>query len=211
MSELKADDLHFHYADGTEVLRGVNLAVLRGEMVAILGENASGKTTLLKLLAGLVSPSSGSATVNDVPVHRVRDRVGIVFQNPDHQMIAATVEEELALGLELRGVPQSVMHFQVEELLSQFDLTGLRAASPESLSGGQKQRVALAAVMVSNPEFLLLDEPDSLLDAPSRAEFEKAIEIVRASCGIVWTSPHPKRLPKSDRRFELRDGVLNSR
>lgn len=209
MSELRAEDLCFHYADGTEVLRGVNLVVRRGELVAILGENASGKTTMLKLLAGLASPSSGCTTVDGVPVNRVRDRVGIVFQNPDHQMIAATVEEEIALGLELRGVPQTAMRPQVEELLSRFDLVALRSASPESLSGGQKQRVALAAVMVSRPDFLLFDEPDSLLDAPSRAEFDSAVEVIRASCGIVWTCPHPKRMPRSDRRFELRDGVLN--
>jgi energy-coupling factor transporter ATP-binding protein EcfA2 len=210
VSELKAEDLHFKYADGTEVLRGVSLAVRRGEMVTILGENASGKTTLLKLLAGLVSPSSGCATVDGVPVHRVRERVGIVFQNPEHQMIAATVEEEIALGLELRGVPQPAMHRQVEGLLSRFDLTALRSTSPDNLSGGQKQRVALAAVMVSQPEFLLFDEPDSLLDAPSRAELEASVEIVRDTCGIVWTSPHPKRMPVSDRKFELRDGVLIS-
>lgn len=210
MSELRAENLHFHFADGTAVLRGVNLTLRPGQMIAILGENASGKTTLLKLLTGLLTPTEGQVFVDDFPVQNARDRVGIVFQNPDHQMIGATVEEDLALGMELRGVPQTQMRERVEVLLQQFDLEDFRQATPENLSGGQKQRVALAAVMVSRPTFLLFDEPDSLLDAPSRADLEQAVNVVRKTCGIVWTSPHPKRLPVAEQYFELCDGLLHA-
>ena len=208
MSGLKAENLRFRFGDGPEILRGVNLSVRPAEMVAILGENASGKTTLLRILGGLLSPADGVVTVDGVPLPQARERLGIVFQNPDHQMIAATVEEELAVGLELRGVPQAAMQIRVEELLRNFNLEMIRKSSPENLSGGQKQRVALAAIMATRPKFLLFDEPDSLLDAPSRAEFISAVEVVRHDCGVIWTSPHPKRMPKADHSFELRDGVL---
>ena len=211
MSGLEASDVGFGFSDGTAVLSHVNLSVARGEFVAILGANASGKSTLLRLLSGLLRPTLGQVTVDDIPVVRVRDRVGLVFQNPDHQMIAPTVEEELALGLELRGIGVPDIRARVEEVLRQFDLLDMRDRSPESLSGGQKQRVALAAIMTIRPEYLLFDEPDSLLDAPSRREWMSAVELIRHSCGIVWTSPHPKRLPQTDRTYELADGVVHER
>ena len=208
MSVLRANRLFYRYPDGTDVLRGVEFSVGSGEMVSILGENASGKTTLLKILAGLLMPGEGSVTVDGVPILQARDRVGIVFQNPDHQLIAATVAEELALGMEFRGVPQAAMIPRVEELLQRFDLLTLRNTAPEHLSGGQKQRVALAAVMASGADFLLFDEPDSMLDAPSRADFMQSVEVVRKTCGIVWTSPHPNRRPFADQHYELREGLL---
>lgn len=211
MATLRADALTFRYADGTDVISDLNLAVERGEMLAILGANGSGKSTLLRLLAGLLHPSAGTITIDDASLHAARDQIGLVFQNPDHQMIAPTVEEELALGLELRGRPVPEIRQRVDEVLQQFALEELRDRPPQSLSGGQKQRVALAAIMVIQPFFLLFDEPDSLLDAPSRADLLGAVALVRPLCGIIWTSPHPKRMPAADRRFELTQGGLHVR
>jgi energy-coupling factor transport system ATP-binding protein len=208
VGELKAEGVHYRYGEGSEILHDVNLVVRHGELVAVLGENGSGKTTLLKLLAALLKPSDGKIAIDDSPVDQVRDRVGIVFQNPEHQMIAASVEEELALGMEFRGVPPEEMSRRVETEIKRFELESLRFESPESMSGGQKQRVALAAIMITNPEFVLFDEPDSLLDAPSRKDLAEAVSALRSSTGIVWTCPHPRRLPAADRYYELREGKL---
>ncbi len=210
MAVLKAENLSFRFPDGTHVISDLSLAVRPGEMTAILGANGTGKSTLLRLLAGLLHPMTGHVTVNDIPIARARDHVGLVFQNPDHQMIAPTVEEEIALGLELRGVPVPEIRPRIAEILRQFDLESMRDLSPQALSGGQKQRVALAATMIVQPTYLLFDEPDSLLDAPSRADLMNAMALVRESCGIVWTSPHPKRMPEAEHHFELVDGALHA-
>ncbi len=207
---LRAEQLAFRFPDGTPVISDLSLAVRPGEMVAMLGANGSGKSTLLRLLAGLLHPSSGRVTLDDLPIAHARDRVGLVFQNPDHQMIAPTVEEEVALGLELRGVAVPEIRPRLAEALRQFDLDAIRHVSPQSLSGGQKQRVALAAIMIVQPSYLLFDEPDSLLDAPSRADLFDAVALVRQTCGIIWTTPHPKRMPQADRQFELVNGTLHA-
>lgn len=210
MAVLKAEHLSFRFPDGTHVISDLDLAVRPGEMLAILGANASGKSTLLRLLAGLLHPTSGRVTIDDTSITRARDRVGLVFQNPDHQMIAPTVEEEIALGLELRGVSVPEIKPRLAVILRQFDLESMRHLSPQALSGGQKQRVALAATMIVQPAYMLFDEPDSLLDAPSRADLMGAMTLVRQSCGIVWTSPHPKRMPEADYLFELVGGALHA-
>jgi energy-coupling factor transporter ATP-binding protein EcfA2 len=163
---------------------------------------------LLRLLSGLLSPASGRVFVRGTEHPDVHNQVGILFQNPDHQMLAATVEEELALGLELRGVSPDVMRSTVENLLSRFQLEPFRNHSPQALSGGQKQRVALAAIMAVRPQFLLFDEPDSYLDAPSRRELLSAVEEIRADCGIIWATPHPRHMPLAERFALVRDGTL---
>lgn len=208
MAELRSERVSFSYPGGQRVLCDVTFSLRSGELVALVGANAGGKTTLLRILAGLIKPRQGDVSVDGASIGEARDRVGLLFQNPDHQMIAATVEEEIALGLELRAVPSAPMREIVEILLSRFDLKSLRHRSPETLSGGQKQRVALAAIMVSRPSFLLLDEPDSFLDASSRREFLSGITEVRAECGILWAVPRPSRMPKADRCLVLDAGSV---
>jgi energy-coupling factor transporter ATP-binding protein EcfA2 len=167
--------------------------------VVLVGRNGCGKTTLLRILAGLLTPASGRVYIQGENEASPRNRVGILFQNPDHQMIAPTVEEEIALGLELRGEEPRVMRSVVDALLARFGLTELKASPPEALSGGQKQRVALAATMAWSPPFLLLDEPDSFLDAPSRRELLRGVDDVRGQCGVLWVLPHTRQLPEADR------------
>ncbi|MFZ5432985.1 MAG: ABC transporter ATP-binding protein [Calditrichota bacterium] len=210
MNELCARNVSFGYDSAQPLLKDINLTVRTGEIVTILGGNASGKTTLLRILAGLLTPAGGKVLIKSENGTELltRGRAGIVFQNPDHQMIASTVEEELALGLEMRGMPPEQMRPLIESMLENFFLQGLRHRPPEALSGGQKQRVALASVMISKPDFMLFDEPDSFLDAASRRDLMNGIEQIRPICGIVWATPMPRRLPVSDRYYRLLDGQL---
>ena len=130
------------------------------------------------------------------------------MQNPEHQMIAPSVEEEIALGLEFRGVDSSEIEKKVEREIERFSLQEIRNRSPETLSGGQMQRVALAAIVVTQPDFLLFDEPDSLLDAPSRRDFLNAVSRIRREHGIFWACADAERLPDADRYYRLSDGRL---
>jgi energy-coupling factor transport system ATP-binding protein len=208
VAELSATGLGFAFAGQPPLLDEVNLTVRTGETVVLIGENACGKTTLLRLLAGLLVPSRGEVRIDEIPLTEMRRRVAILFQNPDHQMIAPTVEEEIALGLELRGTPPEIMRPMVGDLLRRFGLEEMRTRSPESLSGGQKQRVALAAVMACRPLFLLFDEPDSFLDAPSRRDLLRAVEEIRRDVGMLWTTPNPRRCPPHDRLLLLECGLV---
>jgi energy-coupling factor transporter ATP-binding protein EcfA2 len=208
VSELTVSDLQFAFDHRPPLLVGLNLSVRTGETVVLVGENASGKTTLLRLLAGMLEPQCGTVHIDGIPVAEQRGRVGILFQNPDHQMIAPTVEEEIALGLELRGTPPDVMLPVVNDLLARFGLDRMRRRSPESLSGGQKQRVALAAIMAFRPLFLFFDEPDSYLDAPSRRDLLSAVDEIRSEVGILWATPNPLRRPRADRLLLLERGRI---
>lgn len=208
MSELRACSVRFAFSNGLPLIRDASFVIKSGETIVLLGRNACGKTTLLRLLAGLILPQSGAVEIDGFPVADNRKRVGILFQNPDHQMIAPTVEEEIALGLELRGVEQKEMQRRVDEMICKFHLSDLRKRSPETLSGGQKQRTALAAIMIQQPDFLLFDEPESYLDGISRREFMTAVAEIRQSVGLLWTTPNMKNCPNCDRILYLSEGSV---
>jgi energy-coupling factor transport system ATP-binding protein len=208
MRELRAERVSFAYTDQSPVLTDVSFSLRTAERVVIVGRNGSGKTTLLRLLAGLFTPATGRVIISGEREESPRNRVGILFQNPDHQLIAATVEEEIALGLELRGEDPIRIRKAVDELLRRFELEAFAESPPDALSGGQKQRVTLAALMAWSPPFLLLDEPDSFLDAPSRRELMRGIEEVHESCGLLWVLPHARRLPEADRYLLLHEGCV---
>jgi len=125
-----------------------------------MGANGSGKTTLARLIAGLIKPFRGRIDIG----HNGNTRVGILFQNPDNQMVAVTVEKEIAFALENQNVPLKEMETRITQTLERFSITHLRKRLNSELSGGEKQRVALASVMIAEPSILLLDEPDSFLD-----------------------------------------------
>jgi energy-coupling factor transport system ATP-binding protein len=209
VAELRASGVGFAFSGRSALFRGISLAIQAGETVVLLGGNASGKTTLLSILAGLVVPQEGKVEVDGVAIAEARQRVGILFQNPDHQMIAPTVEEEIALGLELRGTTRSEMRMRTDAMLKRFGIDNLRTRSPESLSGGQKQRVALAAVMIHDPAFLLFDEPDSFLDGHSRRDLMRAVEEIRGHVGILWATPNPRHCPVHDRLLFLETGAIS--
>jgi energy-coupling factor transporter ATP-binding protein EcfA2 len=160
---IRLENVTYRYRNDSEpVIRNLNLTVRDGECLSVMGANGSGKSTLAKILAGLIEVKLGRIHIDNS--HATRMPVGILFQNPDNQMVAVIVEKEIAFALENFGVPQQEMERLITETLKRFSISHLRRRLTSELSGGEKQRVALASVMVSTPRVLVLDEPDSFLD-----------------------------------------------
>ncbi|GAK48430.1 cobalt ABC transporter ATP-binding protein [Secundilactobacillus oryzae JCM 18671] len=162
------------------VLDGVSFDVQEGEWLAIVGHNGSGKSTLAKLIDGLLEAAGGEITIEDqllTPdnLWELRDDIGLVFQNPDNQFVGATVADDVAFGLENRGVERNEMKRRVAEALVQVGMDGFEEREPTSLSGGQKQRVALAGVIAIRPRVVILDEATSMLDPEGRREILRVI------------------------------------
>lgn len=180
---IRIDDITYWYREGAEAaIRSVSLDFLPGEAVCIMGSNGSGKTTLARLIAGLIKPGRGRVHVNGQTASNENDshRVGILFQNPDNQMVATLVEKELAFALENKGMVQADMESAISRLADRFDIENLLRRLTGSLSGGEKQRVALASVMIEYPPVLLLDEPDSFLDEAGRRRLETELARIHA-------------------------------
>lgn len=158
------------------VLHDVNLTINAGEFVAVLGHNGSGKSTLAKHINAILKPTSGVVlvdnidTINDELVFDIRRQVGMVFQNPDNQIVATIVEEDVAFALENIGVPPKLIRTKVDEALKTVDMYEYREHAPHNLSGGQKQRVAIAGIIAMNPKCIVLDEPTAMLDPRGRKE-----------------------------------------
>ena len=172
-------------------LRGVNLTIQPGEFVALVGPNGSGKSTLARHFNALLLPSAGQVWVDGLltsdPRHlwAVRERVGMVFQNPDNQFVASTVEEDVAFGPENRGLPPDEIRGRVDEALRLVDMADYRTHPPQRLSGGQKQRVAIAGALASRPACIVFDEPTSMLDPPSRRHVLQIIRRLNTDEGVT--------------------------
>ena len=173
---IKFEDVTYYYPETTEpALRNLNLSIGPGEAVCVMGANGSGKSTLARVLAGLTGITRGRVTVNgdDVADKALSRKVGILFQNPDNQMVAVQVEKEIAFALENKACPLAEMDEAVTAALEAFGIAHLRERLTSELSGGEKQLVALASVMVEKPPVLVLDEPDSYLDEPGKNKLQK--------------------------------------
>lgn len=176
MIEIK--DLYFGYNRDSKkehyVLNGLNLKIKSGEFVSIMGSNGSGKSTLALCVKGILKPSSGSIYVDGIDITndkfsgQIKDNIGIVFQNPDNQFISTSVEREIAFGLENLGMSKDEMQKRISEQIERFLIGKIRRNSPETLSGGEKQKIAIAAVLISNPKYLIIDEATSYLDPAER-------------------------------------------
>ncbi|MBQ9894292.1 MAG: energy-coupling factor transporter ATPase [Ruminococcus sp.] len=185
---IEIKDLHFCYeaededSQPAEVLKGIDLNIKQGEFVAVLGHNGSGKSTLAKHLNAILLPTSGKVTVNGIDtadesrIFELRQCAGMVFQNPDNQIVSSIVEEDVAFALENLGVPYEEMRRRVDESLKAVNMYEYRLHSPSQLSGGQKQRVAIAGIIAMEPKCIILDEPTAMLDPQGRKEVLAAIK-----------------------------------
>lgn len=188
---IRAEQVRFQYkkrdVDGNviateEILKGVDLTIKKGEFIALLGRNGSGKTTFSKQLNAILRPSEGTVTVDEMgtrdaeKLYEIRQHVGMVFQNPDNQMVAANVEEEVAFGPENLGMESDTIVARVKQALEQVRMWKRRKTAPNHLSGGQKQRIAIAGILAMHPDYIFLDEPTAMLDPKGRKEVMEALQ-----------------------------------
>ncbi len=200
----------------TCALKAVNLFIKPGEFVGIAGQNGSGKTTLARLLNGLLLPSAGRVTVNGLDTRQrrmimeIRRLVGMVFQNPDNQLVSPVLEEEIAFGPENLNLPPREVGKRVAEVLQITGLDELRQKSPHQLSGGQKQRVAIAAALAMQPDYLVLDEPTSMLDQTGRRAIIEHLRELNSKQGItiILISHNMEDLAGADRIIMLHQGGI---
>ncbi|MDE6763098.1 MAG: energy-coupling factor transporter ATPase [Oscillospiraceae bacterium] len=198
---VSAQKVEFHYNNEYEenetpkpvkqVLKGVSLDIPRGGFTAVLGHNGSGKSTIAKHMNAILLPCGGKVYVDGIDtcdeekLFDIRRRVGMVFQNPDNQIVATIVEEDVAFALENMGVPPDEMRERVDDALKSVGMYEYREHSPHQLSGGQKQRVAIAGIIAMRPECIVLDEPTAMLDPKGRKEVLKTIRKLNADFGIT--------------------------
>ncbi len=193
---IKASNVTFSYPEEENVpaplvLDDISLNIKKGEFVAILGHNGSGKSTLAKHFNAILTPVSGNVTVEGMDtadennLFDIRSKVGMVFQNPDNQIVATVVEEDVAFAPENLGVPPEQIRERVDSALKTVGMFEFRRHAPHQLSGGQKQRVAIAGVIAMSPDCIVLDEPTAMLDPKGRAEVIKTIKRLNSECGTT--------------------------
>lgn len=192
---IKVRDLTYIYRQGgpaeSAALSGVALDIKKGEFVALVGPNGSGKSTLARHFNALLQPVEGTVLVDGMDTRRpeclweIRQRVGMVFQNPDHQIVGSLVEEDVAFGAENLGLPPSEVRARVNEALHLTGLYAYRNHAPHLLSGGQKQRLAIAGVLAMRPDCLVLDEPSAMLDPSGRRELMEILIRLNRSGGVT--------------------------
>jgi len=214
---IRFDDVTFRYSPGASpALSGFSLTIERGESVALVGPSGSGKSTVLRLLDALIVPSSGRVLVagmdtsDDSRLWDIRRRVGLIFQNPDNQLVSTTVEREIAFGMENLGLERDEIAERIEETVELLELRGLLKRPPHELSGGEKQRVAVAAVLAMRPDCLALDEPTSLLDGQGRREIWSVLRSVGQDPvrTVLHVTQFPDEILLSDRVVVLSSGSV---
>ncbi len=218
MEMIETRDLRYQYKEGTDVfvLDRVSVRIERGSFVAVLGHNGSGKSTFAKTLNAILLPSGGQVLVDGIDtadeerLYDVRQRVGMVFQNPDNQIVATLVEEDVAFAPENLGVPQEEIRRRVDEALRAVGMEDYRERATYALSGGQKQRVAIAGIIAMRPECIVLDEPTAMLDPVGRREVMEAIHGLNRTLGItvVLITHHMNEAAEADRILVLDHGTL---
>lgn len=193
---IEISGLHFSYpadegAEASEVLKGIDLTIGEGEFVAVLGHNGSGKSTLAKHINAILLPTEGKVVVNGIDtadeehIFELRQCAGMVFQNPDNQIVSSVVEEDVAFALENLGVPYDEMRQRVDNALKAVNMYDYRHHSPSQLSGGQKQRIAIAGIIAMQPKCIILDEPTAMLDPQGRKEVMATIRKMNREQGIT--------------------------
>ncbi|MDY5219092.1 MAG: energy-coupling factor transporter ATPase [Eubacteriales bacterium] len=213
---IRLKDVVYQY-EGNErpAVDGVCLDVQAGEFLAVLGRNGSGKSTLARLLNALLLPTSGTVEVDGLVAtednpYPVREVCGMVFQNPDNQIVATVVEEDCAFGLENRGVPSDEIRRRVDEALTEVGMRERALSSPSMLSGGQKQRVAIAGVLAMRPKIIVFDESTAMLDPIGRRDVFKLARRINREEGItvIWITHFMEEAVQADRVVVMEDGKV---
>ena len=221
---IHVEGLRFSYEDGergerTEVLHGIDLDIEEGSFVAVLGHNGSGKSTLAKLLNMILLPDSGRIVIDgreitpdmdDDAVAAVRRDIGMVFQNPDNQIVATVVEEDVAFGPENLGIPPEQIRTRVDAALEAVGMTEFARHSPHQLSGGQKQRVAIAGVIAMEPRCIIFDESTAMLDPQGRREVLDTVERLNHETGmtVILITHHMDEAARADRVIAMSEGRI---
>lgn len=218
-SIISVKDVTYEYKDEettVAAVKALSLEIERGSFTVILGHNGSGKSTLAKMLNGLNKPTSGDIFVDGINTKdeeneiEVKRKVGMVFQNPDNQIIASIVEEDVAFGPENLGVPPKEIKKRVDDALRAVDMLEFKESTPHRLSGGQKQRIAIAGIIAMQPECLVLDEPTAMLDPKGRAEIIETLIRLNKEKGItvVLITHYMEEAQNADRVLVMNDGEI---
>ena len=216
-SRVLLDNVSYSYEEqASPALSGVSAEIRPGEFVAVLGHNGSGKSTLAKLLNALFIPSEGNVIVcgyntrEEKLVWEIRQRAGMIFQNPDNQIVATVVKEDVAFGLENLGVPTEEMIPRIESALSAVRMSSCADKAPHLLSGGQKQRVAIAGILAMEPSVIIADEATAMLDPSGRKEVLETIRTLNRQKGItvVWITHFMEEAALADRILVVTDGQI---
>lgn len=193
MEKISVKDLCFAYDPKTPVIQSVSFSIEAGSYTTIIGHNGSGKSTIAKLMIGLLAAQSGeirmdNLVLNEANINEFRNRVGIVFQNPDNQFIGASVADDIAFGLENHQVPSQQMQAIIEDYARRVGMQDFLNSEPTKLSGGQKQRVAIAGVLAMRPQMIIFDEATSMLDPQGKAEINALIQDIHAQGDLTIIS-----------------------
>ncbi len=216
-SRVQMNDVTYTYEEqAAPALSGVSAVIEPGEFVAVLGHNGSGKSTMAKLLNALYTPTKGNVVVcgydtrEEKLVWEIRQRAGMIFQNPDNQIVATVVKEDVAFGLENLGVPTEEMIPRIESALSAVRMSAYADKAPHTLSGGQKQRVAIAGILAMEPSVIIADEATAMLDPSGRKEVLETIRALNRQKGItvVWITHFMEEAALADRVLVVTDGQI---
>ncbi|BBC60315.1 energy-coupling factor ABC transporter ATP-binding protein [Melissococcus plutonius] len=212
--ELK--NISFSYQpEDTPILKNISFSIKKGEWIAIVGHNGSGKSTLAKTINGLLLPDEGDVIIdgnklNEANIWEIRQKVGMVFQNPDNQFVGATVEDDIAFGLENQGIPRDEMVLRVKDALEKVRMTEFVTREPAHLSGGQKQRVAIAGIVALRPAIIILDEATSMLDPEGREEVIATIRAIKEenNLTVISITHDISEATHADRILVMKQGEL---
>jgi energy-coupling factor transport system ATP-binding protein len=216
---IELNNVSYDYVSGditTKGVKNINLDIERGSFVVFVGHNGSGKSTLAKLLNGFFVPDSGKVfvdgidTADDSRIFDIRKKVGMVFQNPDNQMVASIVEDDLAFGPENLGVPREEIGKRIDWALKTVNMEGQNKRTPNKLSGGQKQRISIAAILVMKPDVLILDESTAMLDPRGREEVMETIMHLNKEAGltVILITHYMEEVILADKVVVMNDGEI---
>jgi energy-coupling factor transport system ATP-binding protein len=217
MNIIEFKNVHYLYSDyEEETIKGIDLSIEKGSFTVVLGRNGSGKSTLAKLTNAILIPTEGEVLINGISTADesklidIRSEVGLVFQNPDNQIVANVVEEDVAFAPENLGVPSEEIRDRVTGSLKQVGMYELRKHAPHLLSGGQKQRIAIAGVLAMQPEIIVLDEPTAMLDPQGREDVVNAVTKLCREKGftVLMITHHMEECIGADRLIVMSDGLI---